>query len=77
MLGPSWKTSLAGLLVLVTPGLVWLLTTYAHMDATTANGVAVWVIGIISGIGLLQAKDKNVTNAPAPLPEAVPVPPSK
>ena len=55
----SWKTSLAGILVLACTG-----TTYSDMLPPKYAGLLQLVCGVLIGFGIIAAKDANVTNAP-------------
>ena len=63
----SWKTSLAGL-ALILEAIASAAYGYAH-DGTFPD-IASLIAKITAGIGLLAAKDHNVTNAPNPMPPA-------
>jgi hypothetical protein len=52
----NWKTSLAGLISIITAGLVGT----GKIDATTAATI----VTITSGLGFAAAKDGNVTGTP-------------
>lgn len=61
ILGPSWKTTAAGLAAV--------LSALAHIADGIANGKPIdWTVsiaGITSGIGLLFARDNKVTSEQA------------
>jgi hypothetical protein len=63
----NWKTTLAGVATLL--GLLGhVLTTLTSGDTSSlVNGLWGEVAALTSGVGLLFAKDHNVTNAPVPV----------
>ncbi len=71
-LNPSWKTTLFG-----TGGLVATLVvaglTLLDGNPLTNPDYAALLPALIASLGLLFAKDSNVSNAPHPMKEASPV----
>lgn len=64
LLGINWKTTLAGISVIVAAvGRIALAYRTKDFEAIFTDGQLVLstVIGIIAGLGLIKAKDQNVT----------------
>lgn len=74
LLGSSWATSLLGYAV------AGIIAGYQVYEATTAGQPVNWMAIAFAVYAAIQGritKQVNVSNAPNPLPEAVPVPPPK
>ena len=72
MLGTSWRTTVAGILPIV--GAAYHLASMAMGTAPIDSTQMMVDLGVLSsGVGLLFAKDHNVSNAPTPV-AAKPVP---
>lgn len=75
-LGPSWRTSVIGIISLLAGILGFISDTIATQGLPqTAIEWVVFAGLIINGIGHLFSKDTNVSNAERPRAEAVAVPP--
>jgi hypothetical protein len=71
-LNQSWKTNTAGIATIVVGVGNLVIDVIQHGTVTTgAAGIA--VTAVIAGVGLLNAKDNNVSNSPTPLSVAQPV----
>lgn len=71
----SWKTSVAGYAAIVA-GVANLVISVVQNGSVTTEAAGIAITAVLGGIGLINAKDKNVSNAPHPLPEAQPVAPT-
>ena len=68
----SWKTNTAGIATIIVGVGNLVIDVIQHGTVTTgAAGIA--VTAVIAGVGLLNAKDNNVSNSPTPLSVAQPV----
>ena len=65
----SWKTSGAGIATIVV-GVGNLVISVIQNKTVTTEAAGVAVTAVIAGIGLMNAKDDNVSNSPKPLPNA-------
>ena len=68
-LNPSWRTTVAGSAAIIAAVANLVFDTVIHKTVST-EAVGIAITGIMAGIGLLHAKDKNVSNSPIPLKEA-------
>lgn len=59
----SWKTTLSGVLTIVAAIATGALLV---MKGQVEAGIGAAIAGITSGIGLINAKDNNVTGLPTP-----------
>ena len=71
-LNTSWKTNTAGIAVILA-GVANLVVAAIQHGSVTPEAAGIAVTAVISGIGLLNAKDGNVSNSPTPLQVAQPV----
>ena len=71
VLGPSWKTSVIGFVAAV---LNYIAGVGVNLPTDRQGWTTLLVSASIFALGA-AAKDRNVSNAPAPLPEAKPVTP--
>jgi hypothetical protein len=62
----SWKTNTAGIASIVA-GVANLVIAGIREGMITNESAGIAVTAIIAGVGLLNAKDNNVSNAPIPL----------
>ncbi len=60
----SWKTTSAGVLSILT-GLIRYYIHFKSGQPMTEEVLITTITGIITGVGLLVAKDSNVTGSPA------------
>jgi hypothetical protein len=71
-LNTSWKTNTAGIAAIVA-GLANLTIDVIQHGSVTTSAAGIAVTAVIAGIGLINAKDGNVSNSPTPLSVAQPV----
>lgn len=75
-LGPSWRTSVGGGLTIM----AGVLTAGAHAlqsGQVSTEDLGILATAITAGLGLIAAKDRNVSNAPHPIAVARQVPEEK
>ena len=65
----SWKTNTAGIAAIVV-GIGNLVISVIQNQTVTAEAAGIAVTAVIAGVGLLNAKDNNVSNSPTPLASA-------
>jgi hypothetical protein len=69
-LGPNWQTNLAGLGTIFGAA-ASVITSVSHKQMPDETQMGVLFAALSAGIGLLKAKDKNVTGGTVPAtPEA-------
>jgi len=71
--GASWKTTIAGLGIILT-GLGNAIAQFSQGGWAAVN-LTELIAAAIAGVGLILAKDSNVSNAPSPAPAAAVVKP--
>ena len=68
-LNQSWKTNTAGIAT-ISAGLGNLIADWVQHGTITTSAAGIAVTAVIAGIGLINAKDNNVSNSPTPLATA-------
>lgn len=66
LLGPSWRTQIGGILTILA-GLCTLIVSSINVGHLDTVALGVFVTTLTAGLGLMAAKDANVTNSPDPL----------
>ena len=65
-LGPSWKPRIAGILT-IAGGLINLAIDGFMNGHLSNEAIGVAITAVITGVGLYQAKQHDVSNSPTPL----------
>jgi hypothetical protein len=65
-LGPSWKPKAAGIATIVA-GIANLIIDAVQHGAVSTEAAGIAVTAVMAGVGLMQAKQHDVSNSPIPL----------
>jgi hypothetical protein len=68
-LNASWKTSVMGIASILA-GVANLIIAASRDGTVTTESAGIAVTAVLAGIGLLNAKDSNVSNSPHPMAQA-------